>query len=98
MARSQEVLTCPTNTWTELTNSDTASVTFQVLDGAVEVHATVGAVPPAATSRGFMYVNNGSGAREGEIGVLTASYAPGANRVYARGLSGRAAAVLVSHG
>jgi hypothetical protein len=97
MARSQEVLTCPTNTWTELTNSDTASVTFQVLDGAVEVHATVGAVPPAATDRGFMYVNNGVGHREGEIDTLLTSYAPGSTRLYARGISGRSAVVLVSH-
>jgi hypothetical protein len=49
------------------------------------------------SDRGFMYVNNGVGHREGEIDTLLTSYAPGSTRLYARGISGRSAVVLVSH-
>jgi hypothetical protein len=97
MARSQDVISCPVGVWTELTNSDAISASFQVIDGAIELRATVGAVPPAASARGFLYVNTGVGHREGELDALLSAFAPGATRLYARPGSGRAASVLVSH-
>ena len=100
MARNQAVVVCPASgAWTELTNANAEEITFQVLDGAVEVRAAVGATPPAATDRGYFYRNDSVEYHEGEIRTEIASFAAvaGANRMYARSMNGRPAKVIVDH-
>ena len=99
MARNQEVVVCEPNVWTQLTNDDVSEITFQVLSGAVEVRATVGATAPAATDRGYFYRNDGRSDHEGElrVGIDVFAEAAGANRMYARPVNGRSARVIVDH-
>ena len=100
MARNQEVVVCPASgAWTELTNANANNLSFQVLDGAIELRGAVGATPPAATDRGYFYYNDSREYHEGELRISIAEYAAvaGANRVYARAVNGRPAKVLVDH-
>jgi hypothetical protein len=100
MARNQVVVECPASgAWTQLTNANADGITFQVLDGAVEVRGTVGATPPSATDRGYFYRSDGKEYHEGELRVPVAAFAAvsGANRLYARTTNGRTARVIVDH-
>ena len=99
MARNQEVVVCSPDGWTQLTNDDVSEITFQLLSGAAEVRATVGATPPAATDKGYFYRNDGLEYHEGELKVSIDSFAAedGANRLYARPVNGRPAKIIVDH-
>lgn len=81
-------------TWTQLTNSDTARITFQNVSGNhVIVKATAGATAPTDFTGGIRY-NPG----QGERNVLIADLFPGltgGNRVYVYADNG--ASVMVSH-
>lgn len=81
-------------TWTQLTNGDTARITFQNTSGThVIVKATVGATAPTNLTGGIRY-NPG----QGERNVLLSDLFPGVtgvNRVYAYAQDG--AAVMISH-
>lgn len=81
-------------TWTQITNGDTARITFQNVSGNfVIVKATAGATAPTDFTGGIRY-NPG----QGERNVLIADLFPGltgGNRVYAYSSDG--AAVMVSH-
>lgn len=82
------------NAWTQLTNSDTAALTFQIKRGIVEIMATAGAVAPVSLNGALTYR-----AEQGEAGIALATLfggVAGANRVYAwTGAEG--ASVTVSH-
>lgn len=101
MARNQASVICPVGVWTELTNSDTASITFQVQSGSVKVRATTGAAPTSLSDPGYVYHARAadSQSEEGEMRValsdLTAT--AGADRVFATPISGRRAVVVVDH-
>ncbi|MBI1495415.1 hypothetical protein [Halocynthiibacter styelae] len=92
MAREQEPITVQKGQWIELTNSDVSILTFQVLEGEVEILRS--AVQPAgAEKRGWLY-----GAGEGERAVaLDEIAATGGARVWALGMSFPDAIVLVDH-
>lgn len=81
-------------TWTQITNGDTARITFQNISGNfVIVKATAGATAPTDLTGGIRY-NPG----QGERNVLIADLFPGltgGNRVYAYSADG--AAMMVSH-
>jgi hypothetical protein len=98
MARNQEVITCPADEWTQLTNDDVSEITFQVLRGPVYIVYTVGANTPTQTE-GALYVE-GLGEAQRELTTLTSL--SGANRVYARpadmsSRAGPSARVYVDH-
>lgn len=101
MARVQELVTCPPGVWTELTNSDTSVITFQVISGAVKVRYTTGSAPSALSDPGYEYRSSvyldGSG--EGEVNVSLSSMTglSGADRAFAIPTNGRPAKVLVDH-
>jgi hypothetical protein len=99
MARNQEVVECPADVWTQLTNGNVSAITFQVLDGVVEVRAAIGEVPPLGTDRGYIFRNDGLDYHEGgrNIAIQELSVAAGSNRVYARPMNGRPAKVIVDH-
>jgi hypothetical protein len=99
MARNQVVVECPAGVWTELTNANADEITFQVLAGAVEVRATVGATAPSATDRGYFYRSDGQEYHEGELRIEIAEFtlAAGANRVFARPTNARPARIIVDH-
>ena len=88
-------LTIAEGSWTQLTNADVTSITFQVKSGGpVSIAVTAGAVAPSDFSGAVEY-----GEGEGEINVSIAALAPGlANptRVYAFSHGGPSQ-VFVSH-
>jgi len=101
MARDQAHVTCPVGEWTQLTNSDTSTITFQVISGSIKVRTTTGSAPSALSDPGYIYHARSadSQAEEGELGVLLSSLSAvvGADRVFATPISGRRAVVLVDH-
>jgi hypothetical protein len=100
MARNQTVVECPAGVWTQLTNADTADISFHVMAGAIEVRATADTTAPAATDRGYLYRNDGQEYHEGELRVDLTAFADDIVpvRLFARPPNGRPARVLVDHG
>ena len=99
MARDQELVRCPPGVWTELTNSDATTVTFLVVSGAIKVRATTGA-SPASTDPGYTYAAKSydeQATGELRIPIADMSSAAGADRLWARPINGRSAAVVVDH-
>ena len=101
MARDQAAVTCEPGVWTELTNSDVAQITFQVVTGSVKVRCTTGAAPSALSDPGYVYHAH-PGDQQSESGELRVSIsdlaaAAGADRVFATPLNGRKAVVIVDH-
>lgn len=84
----------PADTWTQLTDANVSSITFQNISGNfVLVKGAVGAVTPTDRTGAIRY-NPG----QGERNVLLTDLFPGlsgVNRVYAYSLDG--AQVVVSH-
>lgn len=100
MARNQESVTCPPGVWTELTNSDTTAITFQVRSGAIKVRCTTGAAPSSLSDGGYEYHSTPDGENNfGEIRIDLAdlSSAEGVDRVFATPINGRKALVTVDH-
>jgi hypothetical protein len=101
MPRNQEKVECPPNVWTELTNSDTAQITFQVIGGSVKVRATTGSAPSSISDPGYVYHAHPADrqSEDGELRIaisdLTAT--AGADRVFAAPINGRRAVVIVDH-
>ena len=102
MARDQAIVSCSPGAWTELTNADVTTITFQVISGSVKVRVTDGTTPSAVTDPGYVYTNSGSNGdqRPGELAVAITSLSTGAgaDRVFAIPINGRTARVLVDHG
>ena len=71
MARDQHMIVLTEPGWTELTDGDAQTVTFQVLTGAIEVRGTPDATPPAVGTRGLVY-NSGGGELAVSMSVLFA--------------------------
>ncbi len=97
MAQDQQVINAVEGTWTQLTNSDVTSITFQVLDKPVYIRGTVGATAPSDTVySGLVY-----GPHQGELQkTLTEMFsASGVNRVYARVVKGfgGGSGIMVDH-
>ncbi len=93
MARSEDIL-IPAKTWTELTNGDVTSITFQNKSRghSIQIEATVGAVAPSVVD-GTEYTPG-----TGEYDLSLASAFPGvsgANRVWA--YATQPVTVFVSH-
>lgn len=101
MPQNQAKVTCPVGVWTELTNSDTSQITFQVQSGSIKVRATTGAAPSSIDDPGYIYHAHPSDRQteEGELRVnisaLTSTV--GADRVFAAPINGRRAVVIVDH-
>ncbi len=101
MARNQEAVSCPPGVWTELTNSDTTQITFQVQGGSVRVRATTGAAPSSLSDGGYIYhahpVNRQTEEGELRINISDLTATAGADRVFATPIDGRIATVVVDH-
>jgi hypothetical protein len=87
MARDQAIVNAIDTAWTEITNANVTTISFQNIgSGIMFIRGTVGATPPAATvTDGLRYRDS-----EGETGKTIASLWTGAgiNRVYARAQAG----------
>jgi len=98
MARDQVQVTCPAGAWTQLTNADVTSITFQAQEGDVFIRFTTDATTPTEAA-GIVYgVTPGN--RQGELNrsILDLTNLSGADRVWAKPLDvSRAAVVYVDH-
>lgn len=101
MARDQAAVACPAGEWTELTNSDATTITFQVISGSVKVRATTGSAPSALSDPGFVYhaipADGQSEAGELRVTLSQLAAAAGADRLFACPVNGRRAVVVVDH-
>ena len=101
MARNQELVNCPLDVWTELTNSDALSITFQVQSGAIKVRATTGAAPSSLADAGYIYHARAADSQteQGELRIFFSdlTVTAGADRLFATPIGGRAANVIVDH-
>jgi len=56
MAQDQQQVSCPPGVWTQLTNSDAASITFQPLLGDIYIRYTTDATQPSAALNGTLFI------------------------------------------
>lgn len=94
MARSEDIL-IPAQVWTQITNDDVTTITFQNKStrNRIQVQATVGAVAPTGGVEGTIYEPSGG---EYDLPLATAfSGVPGANRVWVYAVN--STEVFVSH-
>jgi hypothetical protein len=99
MARNQETIVCENGAWTQLTNADVTSITFQVLLGDVYLRFTTDQTQPSE-AQGMLF-SQWSGVTKKPLSELTSL--SGAARVWAKPVSGNGAvvdtaAVYVDHG
>jgi len=82
----------PAKTWTQLTNADVTSLTFQVIEKPVYIKGTASASAPSSTSGALLYRTG-----QGEVNVDLSNLFPGisAARVWAYALQD--VEVVVSH-
>jgi len=95
MARTKEEVTVGYTETTELTNSTTTNIGFQVLSGKVEIIALLDGVSVTSAMTGWIYE-----AGEGELDKAVASFShdvTGVGRVHIRGLSSSPSVVVVDH-
>jgi hypothetical protein len=93
MAQNQVTVTCPAGAWTQLTNSDSTEITFQVQTGSVFIRFTTDTTTPTE-ARGLQY-NEGEGELQKAMSDLTSL--SGADRVWAKPLGRRAIVVVDSN-
>lgn len=91
MPQNQTTVLCSPNQWTQLTNSDSTELTFQVQTSDIYVRFTAGTTTPTET-RGLEYAE-GEGELQKTFTDLTSL--SGANRAWARPVGGRRAVVVV---
>lgn len=91
MPQNQATVLCPPNQWTQLTNSDSTEITFQVQTSSVYIRFTTDTIVPTET-RGLQYLEG-----EGELqkSLVDLTSLAGADRVWARPVGGRRAVVVV---
>lgn len=93
MARTQEIVTLNTETWTELTSGDAlGAIKFEALDGPMEVRRGDATLPSPAL-KGWRY-GTGLGDRLASLDEL--SRASG-NRLYGRSLGSAPVNAMVDH-
>ena len=100
MAQDQAVVNCAADAWTQLTNADATTITFQVVSGSVKVRATTDGTAPSDGAAGFEYhADPANYARDGELRILISDLASatGMVRLWAWPLTGRPAKVVVDH-
>ena len=88
MPRNQETVVCPFGEWTEITNSDVVSITFQALGGDILIKYTSGQTSIDGSDKSGVLYKLGQGEANRKISGLTSL--SGANRVYARPYQGGA--------
>ena len=93
MARNQATISVSEDEWTQLTNDDVSTITFQAVTGDIYVRFTADETQPAAALEGVLY-QVGFGVQNESMTNLTAL--SGADRVWARSVNG-AADVYVDH-
>jgi hypothetical protein len=101
MPRDQAAVSCPPDVWTELTDSDTSSITFQVVSGSVKIRCTTGDAPSALSAVGYVYhahpVDRQTESGELRVFLSDLTATAGADRVFATPINGRRAIVVVDH-
>lgn len=94
MARDQEDVFCPQDTWTELTNADVTNLTLQSVSGVAKVRVTADATAPANTvTTGLLFKPPYALVRED----ITKIAAGGGARVWGRAFSAEGAIFFVDH-
>lgn len=93
MARDQVSISCPVNTWTELTNANVTVITFQCLAHKVYIQYVNGGATP--TSETGQICNTTEGPLQKSLTELVTL--SGANRVWAKAVGGTPALVYVDH-
>jgi len=98
MAQDQQTITCPADTWTQLTNANVTSITFEVLSGQVYIRFTTDTTTPTE-DHGIVYTR---GAGELQKAIADLTYLASADRVWAKpvsisGANSDQAAVFVDH-
>lgn len=91
MPQNQATVYCEPNQWTQLTNSDSTEITFQVQTSDVYIRFTADTTTPTQT-RGLLY-KEGEGELQKALVDLTSL--SGASRVWARPVGGRRVVVVV---
>lgn len=97
MAQDQQLVDIGGSGWTQLTNSDVgsgATLTFQVREGMVEIHATIDGTEPTSGEYGIVYRT-----LEGERlrGISEIVHLASADRLWARAFGSAGARVYVDH-
>ncbi|CUH99860.1 hypothetical protein [Leisingera aquaemixtae] len=92
MAHEQTPITVEKDTWVQLTNGDVTEISFQVLDGEIELRRG-GTAAPGLEARGWIYP--GGTGRE-KLALADISVAQG-SRVWAKGRRAANSTVLVDH-
>lgn len=98
MAQNQQTIVCPNDTWTQITNADVTSITFQAVMGSVYIRFTTDTTTP--TEDGGVIYTQYTGVSSKPISELTAL--AGADRVWAKPVGNNgdtlnSAAVYVDH-
>jgi len=93
-ARDQEIVSCAVGAWTQITDADVTNITFQVRKAAVEIRATTNTTAPGDATAGFIYHPG-----QGELNKAVSDIVQlsGADRLWARPVSGSDAEVFVDH-
>ncbi len=101
MARDQAKVYCPVGVWTELTNSDTTNIAFQVIGGSVKVRYTDGTTPSSLADPGWIYhaypEDHQTEAGQQRVDLADFAAASGVNRAFATPINNRRAVVIVDH-
>lgn len=93
MARDQQSIKLTEDTWTQLTNTDVTSITFQVLVGEAFLRYTTDATTPTEAN-GVRY-QEGQG--EMNISLSSLTSLTGADRVWAKPASPKETLIYVDH-
>ncbi len=82
-----------TTDWTQLTDGDATTITFQATTGPVEIRRGSSATP-ADSAKGFRY---GTGQGERDLAVASLAPASSGQRVWGRSLTANTETVVVDH-
>ena len=93
MAQDQQAIKCISGEWTQITNSDAATITFETLDGLAMYRYTTNATAPTE-DYGITYKAN-HGELQKTMAELTSL--AGAVRMWAKPKFGRSCLVYVDH-
>lgn len=93
MARNQETISCPVGDWTQLTNGNVSTITFQVLSGVVSIRYTADATKPTE-EEGLAYSRLNGELKQSLSDLVNLA---GAARVWAKPRGFSPASVYVDH-
>jgi hypothetical protein len=97
MAKNQETMTIyKSEGWVEITDDDITSISFQVLDGVVQLRATVGQTKPSGSAAQWGWTYADTMGQIGPLDITAFTQESGANRIWAKTTSAQAI-IMVDH-